>query len=274
MGQEIQTVHHFSHWVQQKFQKEVSIERVQQVTACSENNDLVYPVVYEGKWLSQVRIKNGQYLDRFSQHQISHFIDLQLAPHMYKQLLELELHNLRSVAEDGFQSDGLYLFGGENESEEKYYEELSRKPQYESHKEPFTICLYGKDTFRHRKIANEIHHLFGHRWALMNYQDLSSNLTSVDQIFELGSVTLYVDQVHRLEQREIDLINQFLIRKYGDFKPRTETPLFVLSSEDSEDFKGVLNSTVLEIDGDSCFRTENWPLKTEQIRDILDLLLS
>lgn len=274
MGQEIQTIHHFSHWVQQKFQKEVLIERIQQVCKRTDDNDLVLPIVYQGKWLSQARIKNGQFLDRFAQHQISHFIDLQLAPAMYKQLLELELHNLRSVAENAFQVDGLYLFGEENTSEEKYYEELSRRPQLENHKEPFTICLHGKDTFRHRKIANEIHHLFDHRWALMNYQDLASSLTSVEQIFELGSVTLYVDQVHRLEQREIDLINQFLIKKYSDFKSRTETPLFILSSENKEDFKDVLNSIALDVDGDSCFRTENWPLKTEQIRDILDLLLS
>ncbi len=276
MGQELQPVHHFSHWVQEKFHKEVLVEKMTQVQMDNSGaeNDLVLPVLYNGLWLSQVRIKNGQFLDRFSQHQISHFVDLQLAPALYKQALDLQIGNLLSVARQEFQSEGLALFGGESESVENYFEELKRPPFSENYREPFVLCLHGKDTFRHRKIANEVHQMFSHRWALMNFRDLATEITHIDQIFELGAVTLFVDQVQNLELREIDLLNQFLLKKYSDFQPRQSTPLFILSSESAEDFKATLNSLSQEINEEHIFRTENWPLKSDQIRDILDLLLS
>ncbi|MFN8944745.1 MAG: hypothetical protein ACK5WZ_08980 [Pseudobdellovibrionaceae bacterium] len=276
MGQEIQTIHHFSHWVQQKFHKEVMLERVASMDMSNDGieNDLVLPVVYKDIWLSQVRIKNGQYLGRFDQHQISHFVELQLAPSLYKQLLDLQLNNLKTVTQQEFETQGLQLFGGQNESQEAYFEENRQQSFAEGYKEPFTICLYGKDGFRHRKIANEIHHLLSHRWALVNYKDIAADITHIDQIFDLGAMTLYVDHVQNFEVRDIDLLNQYLIKKHGDFKPRQETPLFIFSGKTKDEFKTILNSITLEIDQDYCFRTENWPMKSEQIRDILDLLLT
>lgn len=276
MGQELQPVHHFSHWVQEKFHKEVLVEKIAQVQMdnSGSENDLIIPVLYNGVWLSQVRIKNGQFLDRFSQYQISHFVDLQLAPALYKQLLDLQIGNLLSLSRQEFETDGLSLFGGDIESETNYYEELQRRPFSDNYREPFAICLHGRDTFRHRKIANEIHQLLPHRWALMNFRDIATDISHIDQLFDLGAVTLYVDQLQNLELREVDLLNQFLVKKYSDFKPRQSTPLFVLSSENADEFKATLSSLSQEINQDSCFRTENWPLKSEQIRDILDLLLS
>lgn len=274
MGHEIQFIHHFSHWVQQKFHKEVSVERIRQVELDStdKQNDLVLPVIYNDMWLSQVRIKSGQFLDRFAQHQISHFVELQLAPALYKQMLDLQIHNLRSLAAQSFETSDLHLLGGPLESEESYYE--SRSLQTSKYKEPLTICLYGRDVFRHRKIANEVHHLFKQRWAFINYRDISSDITRVEQIFDLGAVTLYIDQPHTLSQCEIDLLRQFITKKQSDLRARGETPLLILSNETKEEFSSLLDETTLDVNQDFCLRTENWPLQTEQIRDILDLLLA
>lgn len=120
------------------------------------------------------------------------------------------------------------------------------------------------------KVVSEIHELT-QRWACLRFSDIKTQVQSVDDLRELGSLTLVIDEILNLSPSEQDLLAQFLVKSNSE----TEPLLVITSSTSLTELTALslISEKTAEILKLGLIDVERLPTSTSLLKESLELYL-
>ena len=137
------------------------------------------------------------------------------------------------------------------------------------------LMVQGSSPTAIERVASIAHEATG-RWAKVGYVDIAESAKSVDQIWSLGAITIFVPDISMLKPTDRENIIDYLkeYRRIG-FSSRVEGPLFILGSHQQLSYyadSGVMNQDELEVLKNSFFRAEQLPTDFARLKQTMEIL--
>jgi hypothetical protein len=229
-------------------------------------DDLHVPIIVNQNYLGTAVVSEAFNLSGDEKSSLVETIKLVLEPSLYSRWLKRREENLSEVSKLDFEpADNLVLF---NDLEKKYLDVSHQSDNLEIKLISNLIHLHGKNEFFIKRVAYQIHEM-SHRWAFLPLQDLNE-IKTMEDLLNLGAVTLFVDNIEKL-----DLEKQTLILKYLESPRSSAEPLFITASPlPLSELKAIedLSPALLEEITFTCFEVDRAPLSFLELKDILEMM--
>lgn len=228
-------------------------------------SDMNIPIIVNENYLGTAIIPEAQDLSLEEQSSLAETVKLVLEPSLYTKWLRRREHNLNHVTQlDFVPQENLVLF---NDLEKKYLD-ISHQEQNLNDVRLISniIHLYGKNDLFVKRVAYQIHEI-AHRWAFLPFSDLN-DLAEVEDLLNLGAVTLFVDKLENLTEAQ-----QNLILKYLESPRSSQEPLIITASVLTlSELKDKVQRPLIEELTFSCFEVDRAPLSFLELKEILELM--
>lgn len=175
--------------------------------------DLHIPITSNNHYFATAQIVGGEKLTAKDQTNINDLVQAVLEPEFYNwylsQLAENSIHADQATNNPTIVS----IF---NHDETKAVSPLTS-----------SIYLYSTDSKKLMQVSHELHNL-SDRWAYLQYSELSEQLRNADDIKSLGSLTLQMGTIEKLNTKDQDIILSFL-----NSANYSEHPLMITTGSES-----------------------------------------
>jgi hypothetical protein len=231
--------------------KDMTVER--------RGSSLHIPICARGKFLATAIVSGATSLSDRDISAVSDMVKLVLEPALFSLFLDRQEQN--ETARMNHSSDVLSLYGSlKPVSEESYRPEFSTP----------ALLLQAQNPMMITRIATHIHEI-GERWAMLNFSDVRSEVHSIEDLKQLGAMTLVVEDILTLTHPE-----QKLLAEYAKVGSSQAEPLILfgvtskledLISEGLvvEDFNAILIDSRIEL--------ERLPTDFAMMREAIELIL-
>ena len=229
-------------------------------------DNLHVPIIVNQNYLGTAVIDEAYSLSKEEKSSLVETVKLVLEPSLYGRWLKRREENLSEVSQLDFApADNLVLF---NDLEKKYLDVSHQSENIDIKLISNLIHLHGSNEFFIKRVAYQIHEM-SHRWAFLPLQDLSE-IKTIDDLLNLGAVTLFVNNIENLDAEK-----QVLILKYLESPRSSAEPLFITASPlplaDLKANEG-LNPALLKEVTFTCFEVDRAPLSLMELKDILEMM--
>lgn len=272
----------FKAWVQNQFDKQAEYSPIVSVSESfrrvlptesaklrwgfPDKEDWVVPVKFNGSTLGQVKIKDGSGLNEPTLLRIAHYIDLGLAPALFRHHVEVKLNNIQAT----IQTREARLENVEMMSPGQLETFISSPSSTDtSSLTPALIELVGQESFRFRKIAFEIRNRYSNLFAFIDLKDMASEITCAEDIWSLHNVCLFSDRLLQKDHRLMKIVSEYFDQVSQN--PDRERPLLILADVNNEALESMFPSTLLT--NRKRLNIDRWPLRAEDLTKVLDLIL-
>lgn len=229
-------------------------------------HDLHVPIIVNHNYLGTAVIDEAHGMSSEEKSSLVETIKLVLEPSLYGRWLKRREENLSEVTQLNFAPpDNLVLF---NDLEKKYLDVSHQNDNIDIKLISNLIHLHGKNEFFIKRVAYQIHEM-SHRWAFLPLNDLNE-VKTIEDLLNLGAVTLFVDNIEKLDSEK-----QALILKYLESPRSSAEPLFITASPlplSELKTKEALNPALLEEITFTCFEVDRAPLSFLELKDILEMM--
>ncbi len=229
-------------------------------------DDLHVPIIVNQNYLGTAVIDEALSLSSEDKSSLVETVKLVLEPSLYGRWLKRREQNLSEVTQlDFVPADNLVLF---NDLEKRYLDVSHQSENINIKLISNLIHLHGKNEFFIKRVAYQIHEM-SHRWAFLPLNDLNE-IKTIDDLLNLGAVTLFVDNIEKLDKEK-----QELILKYLESPRSSSEPLFITASPlPLLDLKAIenLSPALLEEITFTCFEVDRAPLSFMELKDILEMM--
>lgn len=215
--------------------------------------ELHIPLRNDETVLGTVVVKDARDLTSDSQGDIAELVKLTLIPQLYKWHLETKESNLHALLKSQpvtipRASDELNFF------EESEYEVIETNfNDDQPHFNTPLILLRSKKSQLIHKTAVQIHE-YSERWGMIPFKDIVDQIQSVEDLRQMGSVTLFISDITELLVQE-----QKLLISYIEKRNAKDQPLLLIGTGLSNQeimhspliergFKEFLSSSLLDVD--------------------------
>ena len=161
--------------------------------------------------------------------------------------------------------DNLVLF---NDLEKRYLDVSHQNENIDIKLVSNLIHLHGINEFFIKRVAYQIHEM-SHRWAFLPLADLNE-IKTIEDLLNLGAVTLFVDNIEKLDAEK-----QTLILSYLESPRSSAEPLFITASAlplSELKAKGGLHPAMIDEITFTCFEVDRAPLSIMELKDILEMM--
>lgn len=235
-------------------------------SAYFQGSDLHIPIIVKQNFLGTAVIPEASDLSVDEKDSLVETIKLVLEPSLYSKWVKNREENMSHISQLDFApADNIVLF---NDLEKKYLDASHQEQNLHVRLISNLIHLHGKNEFLTKRVAYQLHELTN-RWAFLPLKDLSE-IKDVNDMLQLGAVTLYVDRVEELSESK-----QGLILKYLASPRSAEEPLIITASAlPLSELKATtkLQDAIIEEMTFTCFEVDRVPLSNAELKDILELM--
>lgn len=213
---------------------------------CFKQGDLRIPIIANGKFFATAIVPNSTNLSAESVTQVSELVQLVLAPALLDwHLKQNELNATPANNDEGSPFPGMPI----------------NAPGF---------LLESKSKQMISKVAIQIHEIT-ERWASLRYADIKATLLNIQDIKELGALTIVIEDIHSLSTQEQALIAEYMVQ--ADLK--TE-PLFLIGT--SMPFhellaKGQMITAFAKLLQDNRLELDRLPQNFKLLKESLELVL-
>lgn len=231
-------------------------------------SDLHIPIRVNGSILGTAVVPSAWDLNDEKRHGVAQLVRMVLEPAMYKWYLETKETNLAKIMEAQLDLTNVRLFGEKAFSEEDV-EDLSLNGSPASAElNTCLIHLEGSNDTINKKVALSLHDLTS-RWAFVPFNDIKGQLHSSQDIANMGSMTIFVENIEKLNSSEQELLMNYISEQY-DF----DGPLIISSSSieigELSQQKKLEKGLMTELSA-NCFEVDRAPLSNQALREVLEL---
>ncbi len=261
----------FEVWVQNQFHKNVEfrslsvvatdrfhrispVESIKMKWGYPDHMDWVIPVEFNGVSLGQMKIKDGLILNEPALSRIFHFVDLSLAPQLYKKHLDLKVNNLESPETPDIRPALA----------------ITENTEITSSLTPALMSLVGSEEFRFRKIAFEIKERYEHLVAFIDYKDIASEMKTTEDFWRLNHVCLYLQSSDLEKTQTAKLLNDYLLDV--EKHPHKERPLLIMGATTQKQVEELFGE-IVQTSHVQTIHIDRWPLLQGDLQKVLDLIL-
>lgn len=261
------------HLVKSRYGKGVKMLPLMQVSEGHLHNnyfqsglDIHIPIIVNENFLGTAVVSEGYDLTHEEKNSLAETVKMILEPSLYAKWLQRREQNLTEVSRLDFApDDNLVLF---NDLEKKYLDVSHQDADLDFKLISNIIHLHGKNEFFIKRVAYQIHEM-ANRWAFLPFQDLKE-VSTIQDLLNLGAVTLFVENLEDLTPVQQDLIMAYLE------SPRTSSePLFITaSSKTLAELKASerVVESLLEEASKTCFEVDRAPLSHTDLKEILEMM--
>lgn len=212
--------------------------------------DLKVPIIVNGQFLATAVIPDAHDLDAKDHLALAHLAQMVLEPLCYNLYLENKVQSLNAPE----------MKASENVVELFYQDRSEEFIDKKSSPGSAVVCLRSLNPHRSKKVAELIHEISG-RWASLPFQEIESQICTLEDIKTLGFLTLFVPDLLELKPE-----HQTILAQYSKIADRNEDPLVIVGSTlSSDDLPAFLAKNQLEVD--------RLPLNLASLRETLELMM-
>lgn len=218
------------------------------------NGTLLIPIFSHGHFLAMAKIPAADTLSTSAAEAIVAVVKLILEPALYNWYLkksESELSN-----QEGFQQ-GLHVI------------DLNDSDAAESEKAPIAL-LISRNPNRIHKVAMQVHEQWK-RWAFLSWNEIRSQIATIQDLRDLGQMTILVEEVLTLSEDEKFLLNEWLKISKAEHEPALILGTTQSWSELKEE--SILPEFMLSQAGFSQIEVEKLPADRKFCEEAIKLLL-
>jgi hypothetical protein len=249
--------------VSSRFGKEIQIKTLS-VTSQSlsfpymKDDRYIIPIICESQNLGFAIVEDAMNMTLEHKQQVADLVKVILEPAMYSWWLQKKAENLENQLHI---SDSLNI--------EKVIEDLQ-----EFSEEPPQVALVsnlihlsGKNLLHTQKVAMQLHEL-AHRWAFVSFKEIQSQIQTVEDLKQMGALTLWVEKVEALSPEQQAVFAEFAAEQQGE-----SLPLVIFGSQLglSELMGSQLNALLIDELSINCLELDKAPLNYPALREVLEL---
>jgi hypothetical protein len=173
------------------------------------NDDLVVNLAYQKVRLGHLIIQRGGFLNEIERADIIDLVDFMLTPVIYnlylKNMEKSILIEKSELAQSEKSASNIIPLQKHHYNE---YETRNSSVSLEKIISKF-LHLKASNSLHRKKVALKLHEMLGHSFFL-DYSQISKTIVDAEELKDLDKVTLYVDEVTQLEQRDLQFLNSFI----------------------------------------------------------------
>lgn len=212
---------------------------------CFMQGDLRIPIIANDKYFATAIVPNSTNLSSESVTQVSELVQLVLGPAL------LEWHLKQTENNNSVMSGNDDPFPGIDIDAAVFLLESKNKSMID-------------------KVAIQIHEIT-ERWASLRYADIKSSLNSIEDINELGAMTIVIDDILSLTAQEQALLTDYMVQSNLKMHPMfligSSAPLQQLLA------KGQLIDSLAKILQDNRLELDRLPQNFKLLKESLELVL-
>jgi hypothetical protein len=218
---------------------------------------LLIPVMASGHYLATAIIPKADTLSDSDRHAVSQLVRMILEPEFYSWYLDQMTHNSLYAPSSSDNIISLNPAFDMRESLLDSYPESDGRfsgPTTEALVQSTSVLfLEAKTPMQIQKIAVDIHEV-SERWAYLRFQDVKDQILSVQNLLELGSLTLFIDDILNIGDFHREILASYFQHPHTGQEPLiligSSTSLQDLLSNDMlhPDLARILESHRLEVD--------------------------
>lgn len=249
--------------VADRFGKELEVKTLASANHSSiqpymKDDKFIIPISCESQSLGFAIVKDALNMTIESREQLTDLIKVVLEPALYSWWLQKKAENLESQLQI---SDDLNL-----EKVLLDLEQFSDDPprvQLVSN----LIHLSGKNTHHTQKVALQLHEL-AHRWAFVSFKEVELQIETVQDLKQMGALTLWIEKVEDLSPNQ-----QKLFAEFSDESSSESHPLLIFGSglTLTELMSSQLESHLIDELSVNCLELDKAPLNYPALREVLEL---
>lgn len=249
--------------VASRFGKEIQIKTLS-VTSQTQNfpymkdDRYIIPISCESHNLGFAIVKDAMNMTLEHKQQVADLVKVILEPALYSWWLEKKAENLESQLQ---MTDNMNI--------EKVIEDLEQFSE-----EPPQVALVsnlihlsGKNLLHTQKVAMQLHEL-AHRWAFVSFKEVQSQILNVEDLKQMGALTLWVEKVEDLTVDQQALFADFSAEQQGE-----ALPLVIFGSQLglAELMGSQLDAILIDELSVNCLELDKAPLNYPALREVLEL---
>lgn len=236
-----------------------------QIDCFTKGNDLHIPINVNGSLLGTAIVSSARELDLESRDNMTQLIRMVLEPAMYNWYLEQKESNLAEITRTNFAPENVRIFGDSapDDEEDIYDTEIDEDNILISH----LIHLQGPSENKNKKIALLLHEIT-RRWAFVPFNDIKGQIHSTQDISRMGSMTIFIENVEKLNPAEQELIEEYLSEERFQ-----DEPLLITTSMLNLEGLGqtTLRTNIIDELSINLFEVEKAPLDPQNLKEVLEL---
>jgi hypothetical protein len=221
--------------------------------------DLFIPIHEQKSFLGTAIVNDVSDVNSENQAQLAEMVKLILQPVLYKVFLARQEDNLKQTASVHFDATNLQPLDMPTQPEEKKINLLTS-----------LIHFVGHDPLRLKKSALLVHEMT-ERWAFLSLSDIAVNIKSVDDLTQLGTATLFIEDPIQLTTKVQQILLDYLALPKASQELLviigSQQPLSVLREQSTLDEK------LLTLVGQQTLELGRAPLTEKGLRSALHLML-
>ncbi|WP_373998519.1 hypothetical protein [Bdellovibrio bacteriovorus] len=232
--------------------------------------DLHIPIRVNGSILGTAVVPSADDLNAEKRQGVAQLVRMVLEPAMYKWYLDQKESNLLELSKANLTLDNVALFG---EDPLPSIDEILSDTELDLNEGLATelisqlIHLEGRSENTNKKVALQLHEITG-RWAFVPFNDIKGQLHSAQDIAKMGAMTIFVENVEKLNAAEQELLMDYIAEERS-----SEEPLIITSSSVTLDelTRSDLASDLVDELSVNCFEVDRAPLTTQGLKEVLEL---
>lgn len=257
--------------VANRYGKSLVVRRLMDMGDChqtdcfTKGNDLHIPINVNGALLGTAIVSSARELDLESRDNMTQLIRMVLEPAMYNWYLEQKESNLAEITRTNFAPENVRIFGDNAPADDEliYDTEIDEDNILISH----LIHLQGPSENKNKKIALLLHEIT-RRWAFVPFNDIKGQIHSTQDISKMGSMTIFIENVEKLNPSEQELIEEYLCEERFQDEPLIITTSMLNLEALS---KTTLRTHILDELSINLFEVEKAPLDPHNLKEVLEL---
>ena len=231
------------------------------------------PICARGKYLATAIMSGADVLSDGDISAVSEMVKLVLEPALFS--LYLERFELNSRAQNiVHEEDNVFpLYRSEQNSESKAKENSSATmiSGWDRQRPEFSSSLIMLESFNPHTISRVAVHIHetGNRWAMLRYSEIKSSISSLQDIKEMGPMTLLIEDILQLSPSEQEMIASY------DGQTENEpliligctTPLVELVKN------AMISEKIVQVCKPSRLELDRMPTEFSKLREAIELIL-
>lgn len=225
-------------------------------------SSLCVPVCARGKYLATAILTRANVLSEAEITAVVDMVRLVLEPALFSVYLERHEKNTRSEIHKNL-NNVLFFNNETNKSNNTTNDDLDR-PNFST----ALILLESKNPHTISRIAIHIHEISG-RWAFLKYAEIKDSFQSLQEIREMGALTLFIEDLLLLSPHEQEIIAKV------NLTAQNEPLILIGCSSDFDELmqKKMINERLARILNASRIELNRMPQDFSQMRMAVDITL-
>lgn len=257
--------------IHRRYGKVISIKAVRSALVQESDSDagsligttLHIPIQVHSHYFATALVHEATSLTAEEQLAISYMIKMVLEPEFYNWYLEQAAHN----AQNAKQSENVISIF---KPYDLYHHDLESIDEQDEPAEEKLICLESSNPHLIPRLSYEIHELSG-KWAFLKFSDIQDQVKSIQDIMDLGDLTLLVEDVLNLSPFHRTLIQSYI--ESGNLENKPLILIGATSKIESLESQEVLTPSFARLLIANRLETERLPKDQKLLQETLEFML-